>query len=150
VKRLYDSSLGRLELELDAHSVVSIWLFDEEGRVARESGDEWDNTDVGHLLEVDIGLPADEAQSIASSFRGAAEDEGFEEPEGPVWIGMTVGIAILTGLLIALGVGVWTIATSLTVEIATVGLLLFAMWVVPAVLLLRWRDRRREKRAASR
>jgi hypothetical protein len=112
MKRLYDSSLGQLELELDLRiGEVSIWLFDEEGRVDREGGDEWDYADLPDLLRTEVGLPEPEAQSIAISFLEAARAEGHEQPDGASAIGNTLGLMIVTAILVALGVGIWTIAS---------------------------------------
>ena len=75
MKRLYDSSLGRLELDLEAVD-LSIWLFDAEGRVVAESGDEWDWADLSALLHLEIGLPEPEAQSIVANFMESSERQG--------------------------------------------------------------------------
>jgi len=144
VKRLYDSSLGRLEIDLDIE--LSIWLFDEDGRVAKESGDEWDYADLPDLLQDEIGLPEPEAQLIAASFLEDAKAEGGKSPAGAGRIGNTVAMAIVTAAVIAIGVGIWTIVTSITWEALGVAIPLFLLWILPAILILRWWDRRREKR----
>ena len=144
MKRLYDSSLGRLEVELNLPiGEVSVWLFDGEGRVVREGGDEWDYADLPDLLQVEMGLPEPEAQSISTRFLDAAKTEGHEQPPPTSPIGTSVAVTVLTGILVALGVGVWTIVTSITVEILGVILLLLVIWLLPAILFLRWWDRRR-------
>ena len=141
MKRLYDSSLGRLEVDLDIE--LSIWLFDDDGRVAKESGDEWEYADLADLLLDEIGLPEPEAHSIAAQFLEAAESEGHGQPPVTSPVRTSVAWTLIVGIVVALGVGVWTIATSISVEIVSVVLLLLALWLLPAILLLRWRDRRR-------
>jgi len=142
VKRLYDSSLGRLEIELEIE--LSIWLFDEDGRVAKESGDEWEYADLPDLLQDEIGLPEPEAQSIAARFLEAYESEGHARPDvaDSGW-GAALALLILLGFLVVLGIGIWTIVTNITVAAVVVALLIVAIWLVPAFLILRWWDRRR-------
>jgi hypothetical protein len=142
VKRLYDSSLGRLEIELEIE--LSIWLFDEDGRVAKESGDEWEYADLRDLLQDEIGLPEPEAQSIAARFLEAYESEGHARPDvaDSGW-GAALALMILLGFLVVLGIGIWTIVTNITVAAVVVALLIVAIWLVPAFLILRWWDRRR-------
>jgi hypothetical protein len=51
VKRLYESSLGPVVVELDSElAAIVISRFDANGRVVAETGDEWDWTDVSDLL----------------------------------------------------------------------------------------------------
>lgn len=88
-------------------------------------------------------MPEPEAQPIAASFLDAAKAEGEEQPEGANRIGNTVATTIVTAVVIALGVGIWTMVTSITWEALSVVLLLFLLWILPAILLLRWWDRRR-------
>jgi hypothetical protein len=142
VKRLYDSSLGRLEIELEIE--LSIWLFDEDGRVAKESGNEWEYADLPDLLQDEIGLPEPEAQSIAARFLEAYESEGHARPDvaDSGW-GAALALMILLGFLVVLGIGIWTIVTNITVAAVVVALLIVAIWLVPAFLILRWWDRRR-------
>ena len=109
MKRLYDTSLGRLELEIaPGIDIVSGYLFDAEGHVIREGGDEWTWGDVQGLLQEDIGLPEDEAKSIAESFLGEARAEGHEQAEPGSNL---LGIVIVSTLLGLIGVGVWTVVT---------------------------------------
>lgn len=109
MKRLYDTSLGRLELEIEPGiDVVSGYLFDAKGQVVREGGDEWTWGDVQGLLQEEIRLPEDEAKSIAKTFLEAARAEGHEQAEpGSNILGIVVGCSVL-GLI---GVGVWTVVT---------------------------------------
>jgi hypothetical protein len=147
VKRLYESTLGRLELEVDG-DVVSAWLFDADGRVVREGGDEWPWADLLDLLRTEIGLPEADAESITASFVEAAKAEGYEQETESSPLGNAVLWTLLVGIIVTLGIGVWTIVTRITVEVVVVALLLAAFWLVPAILILRWRDRRRDRPVA--
>ena len=109
VKRLYQTTLGRLELEIDPTlDVVSAYLFDAEGRVARSDGDEWPWADVEDLLAKDIGLPTREAKTIAASFVETARTEGHEQIEPSGNIG---GFLVVGAILALLGIGIWTTVT---------------------------------------
>jgi hypothetical protein len=109
MKRLYETSLGRLELEIEPGvDDVSGHLFDAEGQVIREGGDEWTWGDVQDLLQKEIGLPEEEAKSISEAFLEAARAEGHEQAEpGSNIMGIVIGCSLL-GLI---GLGIWTIGT---------------------------------------
>ena len=85
----------------------------------------------------------------ATRFLEAAKTEGHEQPSLSSPVRTSVAVTVLTGILVALGVGVWTIVTSITVEVLGVILLLLVLWLLPAILLLRWWDRRRGRGRAA-
>lgn len=150
MKRLYETTLGRLELEFEpTDDSVSAWLFDEDGRVAREIRNEYPAAVVADVLETDIGLPRGEADSIGLHFSEASSTGEQTHTGTSPLVGVLVS-TILLSVLVTLGVGVWTIATRMSVDrlgvVASVSLTLAVIWILPAILVLRWRDRRREKR----
>lgn len=109
MKRLYETSLGSLELDLDAEAAeLSIWLFDAEGRVALESGDEWEQAEVFDLLHSEVGLPEPEARSIATSFLETAKSRGFQQPASSE-LGGAVVLLFVAAVLALLGIGLWTV-----------------------------------------
>ena len=89
-----------------------IYLFDADGAVAKESADEWDQIDIADLLHTEIGLPEPESRAIAEKFLAAAN---FEEREQsgrvtPIPDILLLG-GIVGGVLVVIGVGLWTIAS---------------------------------------
>jgi hypothetical protein len=102
----------------------------------------------GDLLRTEIGLPEADAESITASFVEAAKAEGYEQETESSPLGNAVLWTLLVGIIVTLGIGVWTIVTRITVEVVVVALLLAAFWLVPAILILRWRDRRRDRPVA--
>jgi hypothetical protein len=85
--------------------------------------------------------------SSATSFGEAAKAEGYEQETESSPLGNAVLWTLLVGIIVTLGIGVWTIVTRITVEVVVVALLLAAFWFVPAILILRWRERRRKARS---
>jgi hypothetical protein len=115
VRRLFDTSVGRLEVEIDGtKGVVSAYRFDANGQVVAETGDEWDNADVANLLTVEAGVPAQEAREIEATLLREWRDAGGSPPFGPTGrLGAVVGVSVVAGVLGSALVGIWTIIRAL-------------------------------------
>jgi len=67
MKESFSTSVGRVEVLVDEHSrTVSAYRFDAEGRPAAAAIESWDYTDLADLLIRQTGVPAWEANAIAS------------------------------------------------------------------------------------
>jgi hypothetical protein len=68
VKQSFSTSVGRVEVLVDEQSgVVSVCRFDTEGRAVAAAIEGFDNTDLAGLLVHQAGVPATEANDIASA-----------------------------------------------------------------------------------
>ena len=110
MKRLFETSVGRVEIELDRESdLVSVWRFDADGRTVVETGDEWDNVELADLLASEAGVPLEEARPIAEEFVREWVERGGEPPREPADGGTLVLVGCLVTVLGTMGVGAWTI-----------------------------------------
>jgi len=67
MKESFSTSVGRVEVLVDEQSrTVSAYRFDAEGRPAAAAIESWDYTDLADLLIRQTGVPAWEANAIAS------------------------------------------------------------------------------------
>ena len=67
MKESFGTSVGRVEVLVDEQSrTVSAYRFDAEGRPAAAAIESWDHTDLADLLMRQTGVPAWEANEIAS------------------------------------------------------------------------------------
>jgi len=68
VKQSFSTSVGTVEVLVDEQSrIVSAYRFDAEGRPVAAVIESWDHTDLADLLADQAGVPAREANDIASA-----------------------------------------------------------------------------------
>src|SRR5207245_221881 len=68
MKESFGTSVGKVEVLVDEHSrTVSVYRFDAVGRPAAAAIESWDYTDLADLLTRQAGVPAWEANDIAST-----------------------------------------------------------------------------------
>ena len=68
VKQSFSTSVGRVEVLVDEQSrIVSAYRFDAEGRSVAAAIESWDYVDLADLLAYQVGVPATEANDIASA-----------------------------------------------------------------------------------
>lgn len=107
MKRLFETSVGVVEVDVDPAARISVWRFGDDGRPVQETGDEWENADLADLLATEAGVPPDEARRIDADFARDWVEAGNEAPAGPG--SAVVALTIFGLLLVALGVGIVTI-----------------------------------------
>jgi uncharacterized RDD family membrane protein YckC len=74
MKESFSTSVGRVEVLVDEQSrTVSAYRFDAEGRPAAAAIESWDYTDLADLLTRQTGVPAWEANDIASAVEATVE-----------------------------------------------------------------------------
>src|SRR5947208_6306917 len=74
MKESFSTSVGRVEVLVDEQSgTVSAYRFDAEGRPVAAAMESWDYIDLGDLLIRQAGVPAWEANEIASGVRARLE-----------------------------------------------------------------------------
>jgi uncharacterized RDD family membrane protein YckC len=74
MKESFRTSVGRVEVLVDEQSrTVSAYRFDAEGRPAAAAIESWDYTDLADLLTHQTGVPAWEANDIASAVEATVE-----------------------------------------------------------------------------
>jgi len=83
MKESFSTSVGRVEVLVDEPSrTVSAYRFDAEGRPVAAAMESWDYTDLADLLIRQAGVPAWEANDIASGVKARLEMGDQEEPSG--------------------------------------------------------------------
>ena len=81
MKESFSTSVGRVEVLVDEQSrTVSAYRFDAEGRPVAAAMESWDYTDLADLLIRQAGVPAWEANEIASGVKARLE-MGDQPPE---------------------------------------------------------------------
>ena len=114
MKRLFETSAGRVEIEVDRESdIVSVWRFDPEGRAEVETGDEWTNVELADFLVSEVGVPPEEARPIAEEFVREWVERGGEPPSQPADGGTLVLVGCLVTVLGTMAVGAWTIVRAI-------------------------------------
>jgi uncharacterized RDD family membrane protein YckC len=74
MKESFSTSVGRVEVLVDEQSrTISAYRFDAEGRPAAAAIESWDYTDLVDLLTRQTGVPAGEADAIASAVEATVE-----------------------------------------------------------------------------
>jgi uncharacterized RDD family membrane protein YckC len=82
VKETFSTSVGKVEVLVDEQSMtVSAYRFDAEGRPIAAAIESWDYTDLADLLTRQAGVPAWEANDIASAVSASVE---MGDPPPPV------------------------------------------------------------------
>ena len=87
MKQTFSTSVGKVEVLVDEQSrTVSAYRFDAEGRPIAAAIESWDYTELGDLLTRQAGVPAWEANEIASAVT-ARVDMGDPPAlaEAPLW-----------------------------------------------------------------
>jgi uncharacterized RDD family membrane protein YckC len=70
MKNVFNTSVGTVEVSLDrASRTVSIYRFDDEGRMVSAAIESWDYVDLRDVLNRRIGVPLSDAARIASTLR---------------------------------------------------------------------------------
>jgi hypothetical protein len=87
MKESFNTSAGRVEVLVDEQSrTVSAYRFDAEGRPAAAAIESWDYTDLADLLIRQTGVPAWEANEIASGVKARlAVGDAPPEADAPRW-----------------------------------------------------------------
>ena len=87
MKESFNTSAGRVEVLVDEQSrTVSAYRFDAEGRPAAAAIESWDYTDLADLLIRQTGVPAWEANEIASGVKARlASGDAPEHADSPRW-----------------------------------------------------------------
>jgi uncharacterized RDD family membrane protein YckC len=87
MKESFNTSAGRVEVFVDERSrTVSAYRFDAEGRPAAAAIESWDYTDLADLLIRQTGVPAWEANEIASGVKARlATGDAPEREDAPRW-----------------------------------------------------------------
>jgi len=87
MKESFNTSAGRVEVLVDEQSrTVSAYRFDAEGRPAAAAIESWDYTDLADLLIRQTGVPAWEANEIASGVKARlAMGDAQLETDAPRW-----------------------------------------------------------------
>jgi uncharacterized RDD family membrane protein YckC len=76
MKESFSTSVGRVEVLVDERSrTVSAYRFDADGRPAAAAIESWDYTDLADLLSRQTGVPAWEANEIASAVEATVETD---------------------------------------------------------------------------
>jgi uncharacterized RDD family membrane protein YckC len=85
MKESFSTSVGRVEVLVDEHSrTVSAYRFDAEGRPAAAAIESWDYTDLADMLIRQTGVPAWEADEIASGVKARlAVGDAPQEADAP-------------------------------------------------------------------
>lgn len=87
MKQSFGTSAGPIEILFDAQSrIVSVYRFDAEGRTVAAAIESWDYVDLADLLAHQIGVPADQANEIASALTetwGVGERPAVEDWRPP-------------------------------------------------------------------
>jgi hypothetical protein len=87
MKESFNTSAGRVEVLVDEQSrTVSAYRFDAEGRPAAAAIESWDYTDLADLLIRQTGVPAWEANEIASGVKARlATGDAPPHADGQRW-----------------------------------------------------------------
>jgi hypothetical protein len=110
MKRVVDTSVGRVVLDFYGDSVVSVALLDEHGWEKHEG--EWGDNEVAKALFYIAGVPEREAAAIERQILAEYKERGGE-PTGEWEDGRTgdfIASSIFFGFLGTFGVGLVTIA----------------------------------------
>jgi hypothetical protein len=82
---VFDTSVGTLEVRVDEESrIVSIYRFDDQHRPLAAAMEDWDYVDLVEVLTQQVGVPADEAEPIATYLldKETSLDSGTEKRRG--------------------------------------------------------------------
>ena len=87
MRESFSTSVGRIEVLVDEQSrTVSAYRFDAEGRPAAAAIESWDYTDLADMLIRQTGVPAWEANEIASGVKARlAMGDAPPETDAPRW-----------------------------------------------------------------
>jgi hypothetical protein len=105
---VFDTSVGTLEVRVDEESrIVSIYRFNDQHRAVAAAMEDWDYVDLVEVLTRQVGVPATEADEIATYLRDkeASLDSLPERRRGSVVRKMIVVLRRLVGQRAPYGAG---------------------------------------------
>jgi hypothetical protein len=110
MKRVVDTSVGRVVLDFDGDGVVYVTLLDDEGW-EKEEGD-WGDREIAKALLYYAGVPEEEARAIEEQILPEYERRGGSptgEWEDGDTVGSVIGGSLVLGFLGTFAVGLTTI-----------------------------------------
>jgi hypothetical protein len=110
MKRVLDTSVGRVVLDFYGDSVVSVTLVDDDGWEKQEG--EWGDREIAKALFYNAGVPEEEARAIEEQILPEYERRGGSatgEWEDGDTVASVIGGSLVLGFLGTFAVGLTTI-----------------------------------------